>query len=291
MIGRGEHMEVRTYIESTVNHELSGNVIDLCPVGALVSKPYRFSARAWEMNSVPLISPHDARRHATSSATCCAGRLMRVVPRENEAINEIWIADRDRFSYEGVYSDDRLRRPMVRRGGEWVASDWETALTAASPTGCAIAAPQLGRPGRSLRARSRSCTCGTPGARSAESTTSITACGSAISATRPPTRLVPGLGMPSPRSIPRCAALSSVRTCAARRRCSRTACARRRRTRGAGGVPESGALPLPVPGAQATRRSAGGLGGGARRAPRRGRAGSAARACRRTWWPSSTARR
>jgi NADH-quinone oxidoreductase subunit G len=127
MIGRGEHMEVRTYIESTVNHELSGNVIDLCPVGALVSKPYRFTARAWEMGSVPLVSPHDAVG-TNLFGHVLRGRLMRVVPRENEAINEVWIADRDRFSYEGVYSPDRLMRPLVRRGAEWVESDWEPAL-------------------------------------------------------------------------------------------------------------------------------------------------------------------
>jgi NADH-quinone oxidoreductase subunit G len=126
-IGRGEHMEVRSYIESTVNHELSGNVIDLCPVGALVSKPYRFTARAWEMGAVPLISPHDAVG-TNLYGHVLRGRLMRVVPRENEAINEVWIADRDRFSYEGVYSADRLKAPLLRRGTEWVESDWEPAL-------------------------------------------------------------------------------------------------------------------------------------------------------------------
>jgi NADH-quinone oxidoreductase subunit G len=131
MIGRGEHMEVRTYIESTVNHELSGNVIDLCPVGALVSKPFRFTARAWEMGSVPLISPHDPVG-SNLFGHVLRGRLMRVVPRENEAINEIWIADRDRFSYEGVYSPDRLPRPLLRRGAEWVESDWEPALMLAA---------------------------------------------------------------------------------------------------------------------------------------------------------------
>jgi len=131
MIGRGEHMKVRTYIESTVHHELSGNVIDLCPVGALVSKPYRFTARAWEMMSVPLVSPHDGTG-SNLFGHVLRGRLMRVVPRENEAINEIWIADRDRFSYEGVYSDERLERPMVRRDGEWVETDWETALAKAA---------------------------------------------------------------------------------------------------------------------------------------------------------------
>jgi NADH-quinone oxidoreductase subunit G len=131
MIGRGEHMEVRSYIESTVNHELSGNVIDLCPVGALVSKPYRFSARAWEMRAVPLVSPHDAVG-SNLFGHVLRGKLMRVVPRENESINEIWIADRDRFSYEGVYSADRLQAPLVRRGGEWAESEWEPALMLAA---------------------------------------------------------------------------------------------------------------------------------------------------------------
>jgi NADH-quinone oxidoreductase subunit G len=127
MIGRGEHMEVRTWIQSTVNHELSGNVIDLCPVGALVSKPFRFTARAWEMSSVPLVSPHDPVG-SNLYGHVLRGRLMRVVPRENDSINEIWLADRDRFSYEGVYSPDRLLTPQVRRGEEWVESEWEPAL-------------------------------------------------------------------------------------------------------------------------------------------------------------------
>jgi len=142
MIGRGEHMEVRSYIESTVNHELSGNVIDLCPVGALVSKPYRFSARAWEMSAVPLVSPHDAVG-SNLFGHVLRGKLMRVVPRENEAINEIWIADRDRFSYEGIYSADRLHAPLVRRGGEWVESEWEPALMLAAE-GLKDRAGQLG---------------------------------------------------------------------------------------------------------------------------------------------------
>ena len=131
MVGRGESMKVRRYIESTVDHELSGNVIDLCPVGALVSKPYRFSARAWEMKAVPLVSPHDGAG-SNLFGHVLRGRLMRVVPRQNEAINEIWIADRDRFGYEGVYSPDRLERPMVREGDQWVETDWETALARAA---------------------------------------------------------------------------------------------------------------------------------------------------------------
>src|SRR6185437_9674654 len=143
MIGRGEQMKVRTYVESTVHHELSGNVIDLCPVGALVSKPYRFTARAWEMVSVPLVSPHDGTG-SNLFGHVLRGRLMRVVPRENEAINETWIADRDRFSYEAVYSEERLERPMIRQmtgnggardgadDGQWVETDWETALAKAA---------------------------------------------------------------------------------------------------------------------------------------------------------------
>jgi NADH-quinone oxidoreductase subunit G len=142
MIGRGEHMKVRTYIESTVNHELAGNVIDLCPVGALVSKPYRFSARAWEMSSTPLISPHDPVG-TNLYGHVLRGKLMRVVPRENEAINETWIADRDRFSYEGVYSPDRLSGPLLRRGEAWVATDWESALAQVAQ-GLQARAAQLG---------------------------------------------------------------------------------------------------------------------------------------------------
>jgi NADH-quinone oxidoreductase subunit G len=142
MIGRGEQMKVRTYIETTVHHEMSGNVIDLCPVGALVSKPYRFSARAWEMTSVPLVSPHDGVG-TNLFGHVLRGKLMRVVPRENEAINEIWIADRDRFSYEGVYSADRLQRPMIRKGEEWVETDWESAL-AKTAEGLRLRAAELG---------------------------------------------------------------------------------------------------------------------------------------------------
>ncbi|MGH8149442.1 MAG: NADH-quinone oxidoreductase subunit NuoG, partial [Steroidobacteraceae bacterium] len=129
--GRGEYEEVRSFVEHTVDHELSGNIIDLCPVGALNSKPFRYRARAWEMTSHPLISPHDGTG-TNLFGHVLRGRLMRVVPRQNEAINETWIADRDRFGYEGVYSDDRLAAPMIRDGGKWSVVDWQTALTAAA---------------------------------------------------------------------------------------------------------------------------------------------------------------
>ncbi len=129
--GRGEDMEIGTYIEKSVDHELSGNIIDLCPVGALNSKPFRFRARAWEMTQQPLVSPHDGVG-SNLFGHVLRGRLMRVVPRPNEEINETWIADRDRFGYEGIYSDDRLQEPMIREGGKWAPVDWEKALNFAA---------------------------------------------------------------------------------------------------------------------------------------------------------------
>ena len=142
MIGRGEQMTVRSFVERTVDHELSGNIIDLCPVGALNSKPFRYRARAWEMVSHPLVSPHDGVG-TNISGHILRGRLMRVVPRPNERINETWIADRDRFSYEGVYSADRLTTPMVRDGDSWMSVDWERALKLVS-TGLQRYAESLG---------------------------------------------------------------------------------------------------------------------------------------------------
>jgi NADH-quinone oxidoreductase subunit G len=129
--GRGEDMEIGTYIEHSVDHELSGNVIDLCPVGALNSKPFRYRGRSWEMTQHALVSPHDGVG-SNLYGHVLRGRLMRVVPRPNEAINECWIADRDRYSYEGVYSGDRVTTPMMREGTAWRAVDWEQALEAAA---------------------------------------------------------------------------------------------------------------------------------------------------------------
>jgi NADH-quinone oxidoreductase subunit G len=129
--GRGEDMEIGTFIEKSVDHELSGNVIDLCPVGALNSKPFRHRARSWEMTEHALVSPHDGAG-TNLWGHVLRGRLMRVVPRTNEEINETWIADRDRFSYEGIYAPDRLREPMMRVEGRWQAVSWEAALEAAA---------------------------------------------------------------------------------------------------------------------------------------------------------------
>jgi len=129
--GRGEDMEIGTFIEKSVDHELSGNVIDLCPVGALNSKPFRHRARSWEMTEHALVSPHDGVG-TNLFGHVLRGRLMRVVPRANEEINEIWIADRDRFSYEGIYAPDRLRQPMLRTEGRWQPVSWEAALEASA---------------------------------------------------------------------------------------------------------------------------------------------------------------
>jgi NADH-quinone oxidoreductase subunit G len=128
--GRGEHMQIGTFIQKSVDHELSGNIIDLCPVGALNSKPFRFHARAWEMTQHPLVSPHDAFGTRLYGHVL-RGRLMRVVPQPCEDINETWIADRDRFGYEGLYSDERLGAPRVRQSdGSLRETDWDTALAA-----------------------------------------------------------------------------------------------------------------------------------------------------------------
>ena len=129
--GRSEDMEIGTYITRSVDSELSGNVIDLCPVGALTSKPFRFRARAWEMAQYDGIAPHDPVG-SNIHLHVRRGRVLRVVPRANESINEVWISDRDRFGYEGLYSDDRVLAPMVKRDGAWCEVSWEEALEAAA---------------------------------------------------------------------------------------------------------------------------------------------------------------
>jgi NADH-quinone oxidoreductase subunit G len=127
MIGRGEHAEIITFVGKTVDSEISGNVIDLCPVGALTSKPFRYTARTWELARRKSVSPHDAL--GSNLVVQVKGeRVMRVVPMENDAINECWLSDKDRFSYEGLNSEDRLTRPMVKRDGKWVETEWQVAL-------------------------------------------------------------------------------------------------------------------------------------------------------------------
>lgn len=125
--GRGEHMEIETYVKHTLSSELSGNIIDLCPVGALTSKPFRFTARAWELDQTESIAPHDAVGSNIYIHTR-RGKVMRVAPHENEEVNETWISDRDRFGYLGIYHPERLARPLIKAYGEWYESDWPSAL-------------------------------------------------------------------------------------------------------------------------------------------------------------------
>lgn len=127
MANRGEHAEILTFMGKTVDSELSGNVIDLCPVGALTSKPFRYTARPWELARRRSVSPHDGLG-ANLVVQVKGDRVMRVLPRENEEVNECWLADRDRFSYEALNSEERLTEPMIKRGEEWVPASWQEAL-------------------------------------------------------------------------------------------------------------------------------------------------------------------
>jgi NADH-quinone oxidoreductase subunit G len=131
MAGRGEHSEILTFVSRTVDSELSGNVIDLCPVGALTSKPFRYSARNWELSRRRSVSPHDSL-NSNLMVQSKVDRVMRVLPIENAAVNECWLSDRDRFAYEGLNSEERLLHPMVKRAGEWAEVDWPEALEAAA---------------------------------------------------------------------------------------------------------------------------------------------------------------
>jgi NADH-quinone oxidoreductase subunit G len=127
MSNRGEHSEIETFLGQTIDSELSGNMIDICPVGALTSKPFRYSARTWELSRRKSISPHDSTG-ANLVVQVKNHQVMRVVPLENEAVNECWLADRDRYSYEALNSPQRLHSPMIKHGGKWVDVDWQTAL-------------------------------------------------------------------------------------------------------------------------------------------------------------------
>jgi len=128
--GRGDRLEIGTCVENSITSELSGNIIDLCPVGALTNKPYRFSARAWELVARPSVAAHDGvgsnlHYHVRN------GRVLRCVPRDNEAINESWLSDRDRYSHFGLYADDRVLQPQVKENGAWKEVSWDEALAAA----------------------------------------------------------------------------------------------------------------------------------------------------------------
>jgi NADH-quinone oxidoreductase subunit G len=127
MVGRGEHSEITTFVGKSVDSEVSGNMIDLCPVGALTSKPFRYSARPWELQRRRSVSPHDSLG-SNLIVQVKGGKVMRVLPLENESINECWLSDKDRFSYEALDNASRLTGPMIKQGGQWVDTDWQTAL-------------------------------------------------------------------------------------------------------------------------------------------------------------------
>src|SRR3954464_13981171 len=127
MVNRGEHAEITTVLGDTVDSEVSGNMIDLCPVGALTSKPFRYTARPWELSRRKSVSPHDSTG-TNLIVQVKNGKVMRVLPLENEAINECWLSDKDRFSYEALNTPERLTRPMLKRHGRWEEVDWSVAI-------------------------------------------------------------------------------------------------------------------------------------------------------------------
>jgi NADH-quinone oxidoreductase subunit G len=127
MLGRGEHSEITTFVGKTVSSELSGNMIDLCPVGAILSKPFRYKARTWELSRRKSVSPHDGLG-SNLQVQVKGGKVMRVLPLENEDVNECWLTDKDRFAYEGLDTPDRLTKPMIKQGGQWQETEWQTAL-------------------------------------------------------------------------------------------------------------------------------------------------------------------
>ncbi len=133
MAGRGEHSEIMSFVGRSVESELSGNMIDVCPVGALTSKPFRYSARTWELSRRRSVAAHDSLG-SNLTVQVKANKVMRVLPFENEDVNECWISDRDRFSYEGLNSQDRLTEPMIKQDGQWQTVDWQTALEYAGQT-------------------------------------------------------------------------------------------------------------------------------------------------------------
>lgn len=130
-MGRGEATKIATFIGRSIDSELSGNIIDLCPVGALTNKPFRFRARAWELKSRKTIATHDPL-HSNLHTHTRRGEIMRTVPRDNEAINEAWLADRDRFSHEGLNAEDRAGTPMIKQDGVWKFVEWPVAISAAA---------------------------------------------------------------------------------------------------------------------------------------------------------------
>jgi len=224
MSNRGEHAEIETFLGQTIDSELSGNMIDICPVGALTSKPFRYNARTWELSRRKSIAAHDSSG-ANLIVQVKNNQVMRVVPLENEDVNECWIADRDRFSYEALNGADRPTQPMLKQGGEWKTVDWQTALEyvanglkniqrdhGANSIGALVA----------LRAPLKSCTWPALWCVAWVRTTSITACAT-------PNLALPRVCAPWAHRSPRCphcsACWSWVPTCARTTPCLLCACA------------------------------------------------------------------
>lgn len=142
-MSRGDRLEIGTYIGKSIESEIGGNIIDVCPVGALTNKPFQFKARAWELIARPSIGYHDAMGSNLWLHTR-RGEVLRTVPRDAEAINECWLSDRDRYSHEGMYADDRALKPMVKRDGVWHETDWDDAIGAAVEALQAVNGDELG---------------------------------------------------------------------------------------------------------------------------------------------------
>ncbi len=199
MSGRGEHAEIETFVGRTVDSELSGNMIDLCPVGALTSKPFRYAARTWELARRKSVSPHDGLG-SNLVVQVKNDRVMRVLPLENEAVNECWLSDKDRFSYEALNSDERLTSPMLKQGGEWKAVDWQTALEFVAQRTRrrrrrSTGPPRSARWCRRIR-RSRRWRLPRDSSAASAATTSISGCARPIFATTALRDGIPWLGMP-----------------------------------------------------------------------------------------------
>ncbi|MGO4503496.1 MULTISPECIES: NADH-quinone oxidoreductase subunit NuoG [unclassified Dyella] len=142
-MSRGDNLQIGTYIGKTIETELSGNIIDVCPVGALTNKPFQFQARAWELIAKPSVAYHDALGSNLWLHTR-RGEVLRTVPRDNESINECWLSDRDRYSHQGLYAADRVGAPQVKRNGQWVTTTWDDALSAAVESLKAVPGSELG---------------------------------------------------------------------------------------------------------------------------------------------------
>ncbi|MGO4259259.1 NADH-quinone oxidoreductase subunit NuoG [Lysobacter sp. TAB13] len=128
---RGENLQIGTFDGKPLTTELSGNVIDVCPVGALTNKVFQFKARPWELTARESLGYHDALGSNLFLHTR-RGDVLRTVPRDNEAVNECWLSDRDRYSHQGLYAEDRAQRPLVKDNGEWREASWDEALSRAA---------------------------------------------------------------------------------------------------------------------------------------------------------------